>query len=75
MDPQFKYRWLMIFEGIISILVALSMMLFTAPTLKLLVFFFGFYIIFMGIVDVVISFMVRSYFKAGGPKEVAVVVD
>jgi uncharacterized membrane protein HdeD (DUF308 family) len=72
MDPQFKYRWLMIVEGILSIVVALCMMLFTAPTLKLLVFLFGSYIIVMGIIDVVVSFMVRSYFKAGGPKEVLI---
>jgi uncharacterized membrane protein HdeD (DUF308 family) len=75
MDPQFKYRWLLIIEGILSIVVALCLMLFTTPTLKLLVFFFGLYIIVMGIIDVVVSFMVRSYFKAGGPKEVLVVED
>ena len=75
MDSEFKFRWLLIVEGIISIIVALCMMLFTAPTLKLLVFFFGLYIIFMGIIDVAVSFMVRSYFKAGGPKEVAVVEE
>ena len=75
MDPQFKYRWLLVIEGILSIVVALCMMLFTAPTLKLLVFFFGLYIIMMGIIDIVTSFMLRSYLKAGGPKEVVVIED
>jgi uncharacterized membrane protein HdeD (DUF308 family) len=75
MDPEFKYRWLVVIEGIISIIVALCLLLFTAPTLKLMVFFFGLYIIFMGLIDVVVSFMLRSYFKAGGSKEVVVVED
>lgn len=67
MDPQFKYRWLVIIEGIVSIIVAFCLMLFTTPTLKLLVFLFGLYIIVMGIIDVVVSFMVRSYFKTSSP--------
>jgi uncharacterized membrane protein HdeD (DUF308 family) len=75
MDPQIKYRWLLIVEGILSIVVALCMMLFTTPTLKLLILFFGLYIIVMGIIDVTISFMVRSSFKAGGPKEMVVVEE
>lgn len=75
LGPEFKYRWLMVVEGILSIAVALSLMLFTAPTAKLLVFFFGLYLIVMGIIDVAISFMVRSYFKEGGSKEVMVVED
>jgi uncharacterized membrane protein HdeD (DUF308 family) len=73
MDPQFKFRWLVVIEGIVSIAVGLCLLLFTAPTLKLLVFFFGLYIIFMGIIDVIVSFMLRSYFKAGGPEEVVIV--
>jgi len=75
MDPHFKHRWLLILEGILSVVVALCLMLFTAPTLKLLVLFFGVYIILMGIIDVVVSIMVRSYVKAGGPREVVVVED
>ncbi len=75
MDPQFKFRWLVVIEGIISIIVGLCLLLFTEPTLKLLVFFFGLYIILMGIIDIVVSFMLRSYFKAGGPKEVVVVEE
>jgi uncharacterized membrane protein HdeD (DUF308 family) len=75
MDPQFKHRWLVVIEGILSIIVGLCLLLFTAPTLKLLVLFFGFYIIIMGIIDIVVSFMLRSYLKAGGPQEVVVVED
>jgi uncharacterized membrane protein HdeD (DUF308 family) len=75
MDPQFKHRWLVVIEGILSIIVGLCLLLFTTPTLKLLVLFFGLYIIVMGIIDIVVSFMLRSYIKAGGPKEVVVVED
>jgi uncharacterized membrane protein HdeD (DUF308 family) len=75
MDPEFKYRWLVIIEGIFSIIVALCLLLFTAPTLKLLVFLFGLYIIVMGIIDIVVSLMLRSYLKAGGPREVVIVEE
>ncbi|MEW6554072.1 MAG: DUF308 domain-containing protein [Actinomycetota bacterium] len=72
MDPQFKLRWLVVIEGIVSIIVGLCLLLFTAPTLKLLVFFFGLYIILMGIIDIVVSFMLRKYIKAGGPEVIVV---
>ncbi len=75
MDPEFKYRWLVVIEGVLSIIVALCLLLFTTPTLKLLVFLFGLYIILMGIIDVVVSFMLRSYFKAVGSKEVVIVAE
>ena len=75
MDQQFKHRWLVVIEGVISIIVGLCLLLFTTPTLKLLVLFFGLYIILMGIIDIVVSFMLRSYIKAGGPEEVVVVEE
>jgi uncharacterized membrane protein HdeD (DUF308 family) len=66
MDKEFKGRWLLIIEGILSIGVGLCLMLFTGPTLKLIVFFFGIYIIVMGLIDIVLSFLVRKEFAGGG---------
>ncbi len=73
MGPEFKYRWLLVVKGIISILVALGLMLFTAPTLKLLVFIYGITIVVMGLIDIFMSFSVRKFYKEGG--EVVVVAD
>jgi uncharacterized membrane protein HdeD (DUF308 family) len=71
--PEFKLGWLLVVKGIISIIVALCLMLFTAPTLKLLVFIYGITIIVMGLIDIFLSFSVRKLFKEGG--EVVIVAD
>ncbi len=66
LPEEFKLRWLLAFEGILSIAAGLCLMLFTAPTAMLIAVLVGVYFILMGLIDIAVSFQVRKYFKEGG---------
>ncbi len=60
---EFKFRWLLGAEGVLSIIAGLCLMLFTAPTARLIVLFVGVYYILMGMIDIVVSFEARKFFR------------
>lgn len=72
LPAEFKMRWLLALEGILSIAAGLCLMLFTTPTVWVIVIFVGVYFILMGLIDIVVSFQARKFFKEGGA---VVVVD
>lgn len=75
MPKEFKYRWLLAAEGILSIVVGFLLMLFPDSTARAIVFFIGLFSIAAGIMDITIAFLVRSYFKKAAGEEIVVEVE